>query len=129
MTKKIKLYGVKLNVTLAMDTNLEVEAETEQEAIKKFQAIRDNHNAEIDKAISTDSLHKLVEEYRNYMYFDSSFSETEFSEDNVELIDQYYDYNKECKECGEKTCSEEAFFFKDDVFCPNCCPDLYGVTV
>jgi|DEB0MinimDraft_6_1074348.scaffolds.fasta_scaffold88332_2 RecA-family ATPase len=88
MTKKIKLYGVKLNVTLAMDTNLEIEAETEQEAIKKFQAIRDNHNAEIDKAISTDSLHKLVEEYRNYMYFDSSFSETEFSEDNVELIER-----------------------------------------
>lgn len=97
MTKKIKLYGVKLNVTLAMDTNLEVEAETEQEAIKKFQAIRDNYNAEIDKAISTDSLHKLVKEYRNNMYFDSSFSETEFSDENVELIDQYIEMTEDEK--------------------------------
>jgi formylmethanofuran dehydrogenase subunit E len=122
-----KIYGVKLNVTLAMDVNLEVEAETEKEAIKKLEVIRDQYNDEIDKAIESHTLHNLVKKYHDNMYFDSGFSGTEFSESDVELIDQYYDYNHNCDDCGAKTCSEEAFFYRDEIYCPNCCPDLYGV--
>ena len=39
---------------------------------------------------------------------------------------QCYVYDRECDDCGAKTCAEVAFFFDDKIFCEDCCPDGYG---
>ena len=39
-----------------------------------------------------------------------------------------YVYDRECEDCGAKTCAEVAFIplGDDKTFCENCCPDGYG---
>ena len=37
-----------------------------------------------------------------------------------------YVYDRECDDCGAKTCAEVAFFYEDKTFCEDCCPDGYG---
>ena len=39
---------------------------------------------------------------------------------------QCYVYDRDCKDCGAKTCAEKAFFYKDETFCEDCCPEGYG---
>ena len=39
---------------------------------------------------------------------------------------QCYVYDRDCKNCGAKTCAEKAFFHKDETFCEDCCPEGYG---
>jgi len=39
---------------------------------------------------------------------------------------QCYVYNKKCFDCGDMTCAERAFFYKDQVYCEDCPPDGYG---
>lgn len=44
----------------------------------------------------------------------------------TESCDACYVYDKECDDCGAKTCAEVAYFYKDKTFCEDCCPDGYG---
>mgnify|MGYP000038259258 FL=1 len=39
---------------------------------------------------------------------------------------QCYVYDRDCKDCGAKTCAEKAFFYNDETFCEDCCPEGYG---
>jgi|TARA_B110000483_G_scaffold30536_1_gene37082 formylmethanofuran dehydrogenase subunit E len=45
---------------------------------------------------------------------------------NLETIEDDYVYNLKCNNCGAMTCAEKAFFYKDETFCEDCCPDGYG---
>lgn len=42
------------------------------------------------------------------------------------IMDQEYVYDRECDDCGAKTCAEVAYFYEDKTFCEDCCPDGYG---
>jgi len=35
-------------------------------------------------------------------------------------------YDRDCNDCGAKTCAEVVFFHDDKVFCEDCCPEGYG---
>lgn len=37
-----------------------------------------------------------------------------------------YVYSLECNDCGDMTCAEVCFFYKDETYCEDCCPDGYG---
>ena len=39
---------------------------------------------------------------------------------------QCYVYDLECNNCGDMTCAEVAFFYKDETYCDDCCPEGYG---
>jgi len=41
-------------------------------------------------------------------------------------MEDEYVYSLDCKNCGDKTCAEKAFFHKDETFCDDCCPEGYG---
>tara|TARA_R100001510_G_scaffold56568_1_gene62398 strand:- start:1336 stop:1560 length:225 start_codon:yes stop_codon:yes gene_type:complete len=43
-----------------------------------------------------------------------------------ENCDQCYVYDRDCDDCGAKTCAEVAYFYEDKTFCEDCCPDGYG---
>jgi len=43
-----------------------------------------------------------------------------------ENCDQCYVYDRECDDCGAKTCAEVAYFYEDKTFCEDCCPDGFG---
>jgi hypothetical protein len=34
--------------------------------------------------------------------------------------------DRECDDCGAKTCAEVAYFYDDKIFCEWCPPDGYG---
>jgi hypothetical protein len=42
------------------------------------------------------------------------------------IMDQEYVYDRECDDCGVKTCAEVAYFYEDKTFCEDCCPEGYG---
>jgi hypothetical protein len=42
------------------------------------------------------------------------------------IMDQEYVYDRECDDCGAKTCAEVAYFYEDKTFCEDCCPEGYG---
>lgn len=42
------------------------------------------------------------------------------------LVQQEYIYDRECYDCGAKTCAEVAYFYEDKTFCEDCPPDGYG---
>tara|TARA_R100001369_G_scaffold21471_3_gene39000 strand:- start:73 stop:561 length:489 start_codon:yes stop_codon:yes gene_type:complete len=92
--KNVKVYGVKLNINFCLDTNIMAEitkGETEEQAIKKLEDIRDWHYKQIDTANTEGTLHDLLKDYifkRGY-YFDLHHTDVEFSEENVECIDEY----------------------------------------
>jgi len=48
------------------------------------------------------------------------------SHDTGYMVQQEYVYILDCKNCGDKTCAEKAFFHNDETFCDDCCPDGYG---
>ena len=37
-----------------------------------------------------------------------------------------YVYDRECKACGEKAYADTGFFFEDELYCQDCCPESYG---
>ena len=43
----------------------------------------------------------------------------------IDMEDEYV-YNKECVDCGDMTCAEVCFFYKDETYCEDCCPQGYG---
>ncbi len=43
----------------------------------------------------------------------------------IDMEDEYV-YNKECTDCGDMTCAEVCFFYEDETYCEDCCPDGYG---
>jgi len=92
--ENMKVYGVKLNISFCLDTNIMTEItedQTEQQAIEKLNIIKDCHYKAIDKAHTDGTLHDLLKDYilgRGY-YFDLHYSDVEFSEENVECIDEY----------------------------------------
>ena len=43
----------------------------------------------------------------------------------IDMEDEYV-YNKECRDCGDMTCAEVCFFYKDETYCEDCCPQGYG---
>jgi formylmethanofuran dehydrogenase subunit E len=47
------------------------------------------------------------------------------SKQNTTMEDEYV-YDRDCKDCGAKTCAEKAFFYNDETFCEDCCPEGYG---
>ena len=79
-------YQVKLNLTLALDINYLVDADTKQEEKKKFNAIRDTENLAIKSAFEKNTVDKLVKSYieQGCYTFDLSNSFAEYSEENVE---------------------------------------------
>ena len=37
-----------------------------------------------------------------------------------------YVYSLKCNNCGDMTCAEVAFFYEDETYCDDCCPQGYG---
>ena len=37
-----------------------------------------------------------------------------------------YVYDRECFDCGELAYPETGFFFRDELYCGDCCPEEYG---
>ena len=41
-------------------------------------------------------------------------------------MEEEFVYDRKCFNCGAMTCAEVAFFYDDEVYCEDCCPDGYG---
>ena len=53
----------------------------------------------------------LTKRYQHYM--------------EIDMEDEYV-YSLECNNCGDMTCAEVAFFYEDETYCDDCCPQGYG---
>ena len=53
----------------------------------------------------------LMKKYQHYM--------------EIDMEDEYV-YSLECNNCGDMTCAEVAFFYEDETYCDDCCPQGYG---
>ena len=41
-------------------------------------------------------------------------------------MEDEYVYSLKCNNCEDMTCAEVAFFYKDETYCDDCCPEGYG---
>ena len=42
------------------------------------------------------------------------------------LMEDEYVCSLKCNNCGDMTCAEVAFFYEDETYCNDCCPQGYG---
>ena len=42
------------------------------------------------------------------------------------IMEDEYVCSLKCNNCGDMTCAEVAFFYEDETYCDDCCPQGYG---